>query len=239
MPYSHPDTPATHFHLDEEAWAEIGAAYRAGASALALAVKWKVSRGTIYINMKKRGWSKKRDGGAFARASHPPSASPPSPAPEILPPEESGEEGATSVTEFVGPHPDNPGFVPDPRWEIERLTAGEMFEPGLVATLAASASGGAMVTGRYADAFVLAQIALAHAKLVKLAPESTRAQVLALMQDRAAADAFFSHLRRDGEDEIKRAYWRWRRDEDIRIERMRDRIVALEKQVKALGGEAD
>lgn len=62
------DAPATYFRLAPESLAEIREAYRAGATAHALAIKWKVSPSTIYRHATLGGWQKKRDGDAISRA---------------------------------------------------------------------------------------------------------------------------------------------------------------------------
>jgi hypothetical protein len=62
------DAPPTWFRLSEESWAEIGEAYRNGATARTLAAKWKVSPTSIYRHACKDGWSKKAHGDAVARA---------------------------------------------------------------------------------------------------------------------------------------------------------------------------
>ena len=212
-------TPRTYFRLDEAAWIEVGAAYMAGATGAALAEKWRISPGTIYRQARLRGWSKRRDGSDYVRASHPP--------PAVV-------DGKADYGEPA------PNFVPDPRFMIERYTAGELFEPGVVAQIAASASGGAMMTGQYADAYVLAQIALTHARIVKLRPMSLRAALLELLQDRAMADEFFSFTRRDGEEDEKRAYWSLQHARDRELAEGRAamaRVAVLEAQLNARGAE--
>lgn len=63
-----PEAPATHFRLSPDSWARIAEAYRNGASARELAVKWKVSPSTIYRYACRDGFTKKRDSDAVARA---------------------------------------------------------------------------------------------------------------------------------------------------------------------------
>ena len=63
-----PEAPATHFRLSEESWAEIAQAYRNGATARELAVKWKVSPTTIYRYACRDGFTKKANSDAIARA---------------------------------------------------------------------------------------------------------------------------------------------------------------------------
>jgi hypothetical protein len=205
MTYAHPGAPAHHFRLDAAAWAEIGKAYCAGATATALGLKWKVSPSTIYRQAKLRGWSKRVHASDLVRASHPP--------------EPQGR---------VDYGPPGEVFAPDPRHFLDRYTACELFDPGFLAQVAGSASGGAMLTGQIADSFVLARVALAQAKLAKMRPQSVREIIFHALQDPEETDALFSAKRRDGEAELKDAYWRWRG------EQMRREVAALEAEVAAL-----
>jgi hypothetical protein len=58
----------TWFRLSEDSWNEIREAYRNGATAKELAVRWKVSPSSIYRHAWEGGWSKKRSADADARA---------------------------------------------------------------------------------------------------------------------------------------------------------------------------
>jgi len=62
------ETPPTYFRLSPASWAEIGEAYRNGASAKELSALWKVSPGSIYRHAQVEGWTKKAQGDAVARA---------------------------------------------------------------------------------------------------------------------------------------------------------------------------
>ncbi|MFN3536158.1 MAG: helix-turn-helix domain-containing protein [Brevundimonas sp.] len=59
----------TWFRLSDESWAEIGEAYRNGATAKELAIRWKVSPSSIYRHAWEGGWTKKRSADADARAN--------------------------------------------------------------------------------------------------------------------------------------------------------------------------
>lgn len=63
-----PNSHATHFRLSPESWVEILEAYRDGATARELAVRWKVAPGTIYRYVRERGFTKKANSDAVARA---------------------------------------------------------------------------------------------------------------------------------------------------------------------------
>lgn len=63
-----PNSHATHFRLSPESWIEILEAYRNGATAKELAARWKVAPGTIYRYVRERGFTKKANSDAVARA---------------------------------------------------------------------------------------------------------------------------------------------------------------------------
>ena len=63
-----PNSHATHFRLSPESWIEILEAYRNGATARELAARWKVAPGTIYRYVRERGFTKKANSDAVARA---------------------------------------------------------------------------------------------------------------------------------------------------------------------------
>lgn len=58
----------TWFRLSDESWNEIRDAYRNGATAKELAIRWKVSPGSIYRHACEGGWTKKRSADAEVRA---------------------------------------------------------------------------------------------------------------------------------------------------------------------------
>ncbi|MDI1328421.1 MAG: hypothetical protein PSV23_16650 [Brevundimonas sp.] len=57
-----------HYRLSKESWAEIVEAYRNGATARELAVKWRVAPGSVYYHACRDGWTKKTNGDDRARA---------------------------------------------------------------------------------------------------------------------------------------------------------------------------
>lgn len=63
-----PNSHATHFRLSPESWIEILEAYQNGATAKELAARWKVAPGTIYRYVRERGFTKKANSDAVARA---------------------------------------------------------------------------------------------------------------------------------------------------------------------------
>jgi hypothetical protein len=63
-----PNSHATHFRLSPESWVEILEAYQNGATAKELAARWKVAQGTIYRYVRERGFTKKANSDAVARA---------------------------------------------------------------------------------------------------------------------------------------------------------------------------
>jgi len=62
------ETPPTYFRLSEASWAEIGEAYRNGATAKELSALWRVAPGSIYRHAGQEGWTKKASTDAVARA---------------------------------------------------------------------------------------------------------------------------------------------------------------------------
>ena len=67
MPQRAPVKPGN-YTLSAETWTEIVEAYRDGATARELAVKWKVAPGSVYYHACKDGWGKKTNGDDRARA---------------------------------------------------------------------------------------------------------------------------------------------------------------------------
>jgi hypothetical protein len=57
-----------HYRLSDESWAEITEAFKNGATARELAVKWRVSMGSVYGHARRAGIGKKTTGDELARA---------------------------------------------------------------------------------------------------------------------------------------------------------------------------
>lgn len=98
MTFREPVQPAN-YRLSKESWDEIVEAYRNGATARSLAVKWKVAPGSVYYHACKDGWGKKINGDdrarAHARAMEAREAKRAEPPPPLTPP----EEGAAAATD--------------------------------------------------------------------------------------------------------------------------------------------
>lgn len=193
-----------YFQLDDGAWEEIGAAFRAGATVDALAAQWQVSPQAVLLHMKKRGWSR------GDRAT---------PTQRALAAQEEPPEGM---------------FAPDPRFWVERYTGGEIFDPAVAAQIATTAACGALAVGDLSNALVLSQIGYIQARILKLMPRTTREVVLEALSDRAACNEMFSRANRDGEEDLKTAYWDWRRAEDKRWSDLRGELAAAQARVAAL-----
>lgn len=69
MAHADPQAPATYYRLTPEIWAEIGEAYKRGATARKLAQRWKVSPSSIYRHARLGGWTKRDNAEAIARES--------------------------------------------------------------------------------------------------------------------------------------------------------------------------
>lgn len=242
-----PEPPKRCVFLPLEAWDAIRRDYIAGATAKALALKWKVAPKTIYARAARHGWSKKRNAKASVRAVAAASATA---AGVTLPPEFPEQLYAPAL--YDGPDiakhdrapypPPQELFAPDPRYWIERYSADEVYDAGLTARIAVSASAGAMIAGHLADAAVLAQIGYLHARIAKLNPQSFRARVLKVLMDERERDRLFCAVDFDGESRIKAEYDHWSRlqheAEQRRawaLQRAEERIAELEARVAAGG----
>jgi hypothetical protein len=60
--------PATYIRLSDADWDEVGREYMAGETAGVLGRRWRVSPSSIYRHAQLRGWTKRRDASAGARA---------------------------------------------------------------------------------------------------------------------------------------------------------------------------
>ncbi|MEH6664645.1 MAG: helix-turn-helix domain-containing protein [Brevundimonas sp.] len=138
------EAPPTWFRLSEASWDEIRAAYRNGATAKDLAVRWKVSPGTIYRHACAGGWTKKRSADAEARAH----------AAAIA------EEERVDQTR---PDVDAGLFAPPGEGE-EALS-----DPAALAAQAMTASARAMRARLFADAEKLARLAEAYGRMAERA----------------------------------------------------------------------
>lgn len=236
--FPEPERPGF-FRLPEETWQEIGRAWRGGATAKALAARYRTSPSTIYRQMRTRGWSKHCNAASSVRARQQAKAA--------------GEIVATPTADASGlylspPAPDNgvrhpygppaPVFTPDSRYWLDRYTSSELYDPGITAQIAVSASAGALISGNLQDAAVLAQIGYLHARIARLNPQSLREQVFAALTDERARNRLFSRRRHNGEEQLKDEYARWRRqqhdDEQRRtwaLQRAEKRVAELEAQI--------
>jgi len=230
-----PESRPGHVRLSHDTWQEIGRAYRAGATAKALAAQYKTSPGTIYRHMQKLGWSKYVNARAHVHARERA--------------EGAGETAPMPTADPSGlylspPAPDNgvrspygpPAevFVPDSRYWLDRYTANELYDPGLTAQIAVSASAGALISGNLHDAAVLAQIGYLHARIAKLNPQSLREQVFVALTDERACNRLFSRDRRNGEEQLKDGYDRWRRQQHDAEQRRGWALQRAERRVKEL-----
>ena len=138
-----PVVPA-HYRLSKESWAEIVEAYRNGATARALAVKWKVAPGSVYYHACREGWGKKTNGDDRARA-HAQAVE----AAEAVQTEPLRAEQKVLKSLFA------PGKANDP----------DAGDPAALATLATLASGRAMTGRLWSEARALAGLAESYARL--------------------------------------------------------------------------
>lgn len=129
------------YTLGPETWTEIVEAYRDGATARELAVKWKVAPGSVYYHACKDGWSKKKNGDDRARAHA-----------------RALEADETRRAEAA---PDNAAARLFDGIELDEVEG----DPGALAKAAILASGRAMKGRLWAEAKALAGLAEAYARL--------------------------------------------------------------------------
>lgn len=221
----------SHYRLSPETWVEIVEAYRDGATARELAVKWKVAPGSVYYHACKDGWSKKKNGDDRARAHA-----------------RAVEADHTRHTESA----------PDAR--AARLFDGIALEaaegdPGVLGKAAALASGRAMTGRLWAKAKALVGLAESYARLAKTAGEGGATLETIdlpllheiLFERRSEACARFAIWDDGPETEhygLRRKYWDRVEAEAKAMQRQADHEMArcrhqraLEQQVRDLGGE--
>lgn len=229
MPNRPPVVPC-HYHLSKETWAEVVEAYRSGATARELAVKWKVSPGSIYYQAGRAGWSKKRNGDQLAR-EHARAVE----AAEAVRAEPARREQRALKNLFAPAPADDP----------------EAVDPAALARAATLASGRAMKARQWTEARALAGLAESYARLGERARGGGQTietldlalifEVLADDHGVAARRLALNPDRRDDPDRaIKEEYQRRlaevRQDQTHHHMAMVRRIHAAEAQIRALGG---
>ena len=132
----------TWFRLSEDSWNEIREAYRNGATAKELAVRWKVSPSSIYRHAWQGGWSKKRSADADARAHA-----------SAIADEERADQTRPDAPSLFGP----PG-------EGDEATLGD---PAALAEQAMAASVRAMRARLFAEAEKLARLSETYGRMAE------------------------------------------------------------------------
>ena len=132
----------TWFRLSEDSWNEIREAYRNGATAKELAVRWKVSPSSIYRHAWQGGWSKKRSADADARAHA-----------SAIADEERADQTRPDAPSLFGP----PG-------EGDEATLGD---PAALAEQAMAASVRAMRARLFAEAEKLARLSETYSRMAE------------------------------------------------------------------------
>ena len=198
MPTRPPVVPC-HYHLSKETWAEVVEAYRSGATARELAVKWKVSPGSIYYQAGRAGWSKKRNGDQLAREH--------ARAVEAAEAEraEPARREQRALKNLFAPAP-----VDDP----------EADDPVALARAATLASGRAMKGRLWTEAKALAGLAESYARLGERSKRralTVETMDLKLLFEAMHCDQeiirerFWIHGDEDPDRAVKSAYWEHRR----------------------------
>ena len=132
----------TWFRLSDESWTEIREAYRNGATAKELAVRWKVSPSSIYRHACTGGWTKKRSADADARAHA-----------EAI--------GAEERADQTRPDPEAGLFAPPGEGEAI------LDDPAALAEQAMAASVRAMRARLFAEAEKLARLSEAYGRMAE------------------------------------------------------------------------
>ena len=179
---------------------EVVEAYRSGATARELAVKWKVSPGSVYYQAGRAGWSKKRNGDQLAR-EHARAIE----AAEAVRAEPARREQRALKNLFAPPPIDDP----------------EAADPAALARAATLASGRAMKGRLWAEAKALAGLAESYARLgerAKRAELTVGTMDLKLLFEAMNCDQdiirerFWIHGDEDPDRAVKSAYWEHRRE---------------------------
>ncbi len=214
---SPPPRPAR-ISLDADTWDEIAKAYLAGATAPELARRYHVSVASVHRHIKRRGAGKRGPGAtAFARAHA---------AATLL------EDDARRRQRIDAE-------------DLHDLAQHDPHDPALLAQVATTASGNAMVAQRFGEARALADLALRYGRAAAQRPMSFRMMVLRTTFDPAWADVYFGDgLDGKCEAPVKQDYWKRRslqRAEDERRARelahATARVGALEEKLRGLGVE--
>ncbi|MFA4893492.1 hypothetical protein [Brevundimonas sp.] len=148
LPPRRPRPPVVpgHYRLSKESWAEIVEAYRNGATARELAVKWRVAPGSVYYHACRDGWTKKTNGDDRARAH-------------------AREVEAAEAVRAERPRADQRAlkslFAP------ARADDPDAGDPAALARVATLASGRAMTGRLWAEARALAGLAESYARLAE------------------------------------------------------------------------
>lgn len=213
-----PPRPA-YLQLDSDTWDEIARLYLAGATAPQLARRYHVSVTTVHRHIKKRGHGKRGPGAtAFARAH----------AAAALAEDDARRRHRISAEDLAD------------------LADREPHDVAVLAQVAATASGNAMVAQRYGEAKALADLALQYGRAAEQRPTSFRVMLLRSTFDRKWADVFFGDGAGGGKVEahVKSEYWKRRSleraDEEQRareLSHLKARAARMEAKLRELGVE--
>lgn len=204
--------PGRPYKLDEATLAEIGAKYRAGAIAPDLAEQYGVSAGTIHRHMRRLGLTKHGAGSQAARAR----------AAAMV--EHQAQEMARHRTPA----------------DLSALTAAQCYDPAVLAQIAITASGNAMLSMQIPLARQLIELSMLYTKVSHDEPISTSEAIIDIAFNRARSDHVYARRHMTG-DEIQdwtiRHYWTLR-EPDLAAEKARAAAdAARDARIKALEGE--
>ena len=191
------------YQLSKETWAEIVEAYRNGATARELAVKWKVAPGSVYYHACREGWTKKINGDDRAREH----------ARTVEAATAAGEPGRAEKRAlkalFAAPRLGNP-------YDIE--------DPADLARLAARASGRAMRSRLWSEAKALTALAESYQRMAgqEMARSAGTTETLPLRSvwdvRLAGEERLYARFHindrpgvKDPDRDLKESFWQWER----------------------------
>lgn len=226
MANADPEAPATYYRLTPDIWAEIGEAYKRGATARTLAQRWKVSPSSIYRHAGAQGWTKRDNAELMARESMAEDAARTA---DVAERRAALDEAIAAVFATIAWDPD--GTPADPA-ELGNLTLG--------------VSGMALQHGDYPRAREFARLSELY---FRIAPE-TWPTLLTVVADAVINEQYADRLFARGPDDknkLKERHWRLRSEarkkadaEAVARRKMRDRLAAYEQRYGPLeGGDGD
>lgn len=194
----------------DEVWTQIAAAYLAGATAAELAARWGVSRTSIYRHTRRLGCAKRGRGASeFAAAN----------AEKVL----AAEEERRAARFKAG--------------DLHDLATEAPHDPAVLAQIATTAAGNAMLAGRFDEGRALTDLARRFTQLAREREPTLRELIVSRLFDREMTDHMYAYSTNGPmETKVKHLYWklRW---EELEQEKARvGEMQGLRERVRELEG---